>query len=53
MVGVQVGDDHRVDLDVVDERARSLANTPLPQSSSSRHLRLDQIAGAGAVGVLP
>ena len=34
VVGVQVGDQHGVDVDVVAER-RSLEKTPLPQSSSS------------------
>ena len=36
------------------DAARSFAKTPLPQSSSSRRLAvLDQVAAAGAAGVLP
>ena len=38
VVGVQVGDQHRVDVGVVAER-RSFENTPLPQSSSSGRRR--------------
>ena len=50
---MEVGDHDGVDRGVV-ETVRSLANTPLPQSSSTRAPRvLDEIATARAAGVLP
>ena len=51
---MQVGDDDRVDVDVVADARAACENTPLPQSSSSGGpVLLDEVAAAGAAGVLP
>jgi hypothetical protein len=53
VVRVQVGDDDRVDLRVVAEPPQLGEDAVAAVDQDGRPVLLDEVAGAGAVGVLP
>ena len=53
VVRVQVGDEHRVDVDVVDDLAQLGEHAVAAVEQQAVALLLDEVSGAGAVGVLP
>ena len=53
MVGVQMADDDRVDVDVVDVAAQLGEHARAAVEQHGLPAALDEIARAGAVGVLP
>ncbi len=53
VIGVQVRDDDRVDVHVVDEPAQLREDAVAAVEQQAEALFLDQISGAGAVDVLP
>jgi hypothetical protein len=53
VVGVQVRDDDRVDVDVVDEAPQLGEDAVAAVHQQAESLFLDQVTGAGAVDVLP
>jgi hypothetical protein len=53
VVGVEVGDDHRIDLGVVDPLAELAEDSVAAVEQHLRLVGLDQIAAASSAGVLP
>ena len=53
VIGVEVGEDHRVDLGVVDPLAELPEDAVAAVEQDLRLVGLDQVAAAGAAGVLP
>jgi hypothetical protein len=53
VVGVQVGDDHRVDVDVVTKSPQLGEHAVAAVDQQARVALLDEVAAARAVGVLP
>jgi hypothetical protein len=53
VVGVEMGDDDRLDVDVVDVLAHLPEDAVAAVQQEARPALLDQVAAAGTAGVLP